>query len=115
MPAGRPKKPIDWSLVDKLCSIHCTGEEIASIVGVHYDTLNNRCNEDLGCNFSEYYKKTSANGKMSLRRKQYEVAMSGNTSMLIWLGKNILGQRDHVENEIKDLPPIKIVRADEAN
>ena len=52
---------------------------------------------------------------MSLRRKQYEVAMSGNTSMLIWLGKNILGQRDHVENEIKDLPPIKIIRADEAN
>jgi len=112
---GRPKKPIDWDMAEKLCSIHCTGEEIASILGVSYDTLQRRCQEEYKFGFADYYKKASANGKMSLRRKQYEVAMKGNTSMLIWLGKNILGQRDHVENEIKDLPPITIVRADAAN
>jgi predicted nucleic-acid-binding Zn-ribbon protein len=115
MPAGRPKKPIDWNLVKSLCKIHCTGEEIADVLDVHYDTLNNRCNEDYDCNFSDYYKKASSGGKMSLRRKQYETAMSGNVPMLIWLGKNILGQKDHVENEITDLPPIKIIRADETN
>ena len=31
---------------------------------------------------------------MKLRRKQIEVAMSGNHTMLIWLGKNMLGQSD---------------------
>jgi hypothetical protein len=30
----------------------------------------------------------------SLRRKQYEIAMKGNVSMLIWLGKNILNQAE---------------------
>lgn len=113
--AGRPRKEIDWDTVDKLCAIHCTGEEIASVMQVHYDTLNNRCNEAYGVNFSEYYKKASASGKMSLRRKQYEVAMAGNVSMLIWLGKNMLNQRDHVDTEVKDLPPIQIIRANETN
>ena len=112
---GRPKKPIDWDTVKKLCAIHCTGEEIASVIDVHYDTLNNRCNEEHGVNFSEYYKKASASGKMSLRRKQYEVAMAGNVSMLIWLGKNMLNQRDQVDTEVKDLPPIQVIRADATN
>ena len=91
---GRPKKQINWDVVDRLCNIHCTGEEIASIMDVHYDTLNNHCNDEHGINFSEYYKKVAASGKMSLRRKQFETALDGNTSMLIWLGKNLLGQKD---------------------
>jgi len=105
---GRPKKPIDWALVDKLCSIQCTGDEISSILEVHYDTLNNRCNEDYGINFSDYYKRASSSGKMSLRRKQYEVAMAGNPSMLIWLGKNVLGQSDQAQHDVRDLPPVVI-------
>jgi len=108
MPAGRPKKEIDWNLVDSLCGIHCTGDEIASVLSVHYDTLNNRCKEKHGVNFSEYYKKASANGKISLRREQYKVAMKGNVSMLIWLGKNILGQKDAPEQNI-DRQPINII------
>ena len=45
---------------------------------------------------------------MSLRRKQYEVALSGNPSMLIWLGKNVLGQSDQVQQDVRDLPPVVI-------
>lgn len=109
---GRPKKHIDWDMVEKLCAIHCTGEEIASILDVSYDTLQRRCQEEHECGFADYYKKASASGKMSLRRKQYEVAMAGNVSMLIWLGKNTLNQRDQVDTDVKELPPIQIVRAD---
>lgn len=36
-------------------------------------------------------------GKASLRGKQFAVAMTGNPTMLIWLGKNMLGQKDQVE------------------
>ena len=32
--------------------------------------------------------------KSSLRRKQVELAQAGNVTMLIWLGKNLLGQSD---------------------
>ena len=42
--------------------------------------------------------------KMSLRRKQFELAISGNLGALIWLGKNLLGQTDRMEHTRKDIP-----------
>ena len=35
-------------------------------------------------------------GKVSLRRAQIKLAESGNATMLIWLGKQLLNQRDEV-------------------
>lgn len=98
---ARPKKIIDWETVKKLCAIHCTGEEIASIVDVSYDTLERHIKAEFAMSFADFYKKHSSNGKMSLRRKQYEVAMSGNTTMLVWLGKQYLGQTDKTESNVK--------------
>ena len=91
---ARPLKDIDWTTVEKLCGIQCTGEEIASIIEVDYDTLQRAIKREFNLSFADYFKKHSAKGKMSLRRKQYEVASSGNTTMLIWLGKQYLGQTD---------------------
>lgn len=81
-----PRKKIDVEQVRKLAAIHCTNEEIASIVGCSKDTLERRC--------AAILKDGRAAGKMSLKRKQYELAMSGNVTMLIWLGKILLGQRE---------------------
>lgn len=61
------------------------------------DTLNARCKEKYGMTFSEASKKFSADGKMSIRRKQFEIAMKGDTRMLIWLGKQCLDQKDKSE------------------
>lgn len=38
---------------------------------------------------------------MCLRREQYKAAMGGNTTMLIWLGKQLLGQSDKSEQTVK--------------
>lgn len=80
------KKDIDFEQVRKLAAIGCTDVEIGDIVGCSHDTLTRRFKEDLVLG--------RANGKMSLRRKQWETALSGNVTMLIWLGKQILGQAD---------------------
>ena len=96
---ARPKKEIDWETVRKLCAMQCTGEEIASFLGINYDTLNSAVKREYKLSFSDYFKKNSANGKISLRRKQYEVATSGNVPMLIWLGKQYLDQKDKQSNE----------------
>lgn len=112
---ARPTTPIDWEQVDRMCEIHCTGEEQASILGVDYDTLNAACKREHNKSFSEYFRQKASSGKMSLRRKQYTSAMDGNTTMLVWLGKNWLGQTDQPEAEPVDLQPIVIQRADEAN
>jgi len=93
---GRPKKELDTNLIENLASIFCTNQEIATIVGCHPDTLAD--------NFSEYLKKGRDKGKMSLRRMQWEKAQSGNTTMLIWLGKQMLGQRDKIETSENNQP-----------
>lgn len=100
---GRPRKEVDWDKVDKMCAIHCTGEEQASLLDMSYDTLERRCREEKGVSFAEYFKQKAADGKMSLRRKQFTTAMNGNTSMLIWLGKNWLGQADSPSEGNTDL------------
>ena len=112
---ARPLAIIDWKKVDQMCAIHCTGEEQAAILGIDYDTLNRACHRVHNCSFADYFKQKASSGKMSLRRKQYTAAMDGNTTMLVWLGKNWLGQTDQVEPEAQDLPPIVIERASEAN
>ena len=101
---ARPKIEIDFDMVKKLCAIQCTGQEIADVLDVSYDTVERRVKEVYQISFADYIKKHSANGKMSLRRKQHEVAMNGNTTMLVWLGKQYLGQTDKqiVDNTSSD-------------
>ena len=93
----------DWKKIDNMCAIKCTGEEITSILGVDYDTLSAACERDHKVKLSEYIEQKSAGGKMSLRRRQYTTAMDGNPTMLIWLGKNWLGQKDKSDEEIEAL------------
>tara|TARA_R110002074_G_scaffold365659_1_gene539438 strand:+ start:1095 stop:1490 length:396 start_codon:yes stop_codon:yes gene_type:complete len=102
----RPLIPIDYKKLDAMCAIHCTGEECAAILGIDYDTLNRGLKREGHKGFTEYFKQKGANGKMSLRRKQFDHAMSGNATMLIWLGKQWLGQVDKQEesNELGAQP-----------
>lgn len=97
---GRPKKnlsPKDWDSVNYMCLIHCTGEEIAGVLGMDYDTLNRNSKEAKGMPISEYIKTHSSGGKMSLRRAQWKSAENGNVTMQIWLGKQWLGQKEQQE------------------
>jgi hypothetical protein len=48
-------------------------------------------------NFPEYFEQSRCVGKAALRRRQFQSAMDGNPTMLIWLGKNWLGQTDKQE------------------
>ena len=91
---GRPQKEIDFNVVDNLCARFCTGEEVAAILNIDYDTLNTKIKQKTGYGFSDYFKRKSPLGRASLRRKQFEIAMTGNTTMLIWLGKQHLGQKE---------------------
>ena len=90
MPAGRPKFEIDFETVEKLASLMCTQEEIASFLGCDVRTLQR------SYEFCRVYKKGQDGDKMSLRRKQFKIAEK-NASMAIFLGKNYLGQKDYVE------------------
>ena len=92
---GRPpKKEVDFLLIEQLCQIQCTGEEIAAVLQLDYDTVAARIKEKYNLSFSEYIKKHAAGGKASLRRMQWKAAKDGNVTAMIWLGKQYLGQTD---------------------
>lgn len=101
---ARPRKGIPWAQIQKLCGHFCTLEEIASITELSEDTIERACLRDKNLSFADFFKKHSAKGKSSLRRKQFQVAIAGDKTMLIWLGKNYLGQTDTQPEDEKDTP-----------
>ena len=94
---ARPKKyNIKENEVKKLASYGCSNVEIADFFG---------CDESLiRKSFSEYLLKGRAKGKIRLRQLQWASAEKGNVVMQIFLGKNMLGQQDKIEQTELDEP-----------
>lgn len=100
---GRPSIEIDKEHFESLCKLQCTKQDIADFFKCSEDTIENFCHKTYGNNFSVVYKKNSVMGKISLRREQWKLAQKGNCSMLIWLGRQWLGQNDKVVIEKDDV------------
>lgn len=83
---GRDKKVIPPKEVEKLAAMGCKDIEIGEWFGIDGNTLR--------YNFSVELQKGRQSLNQSLRQAQLRLALSGNATMLIWLGKNILGQSD---------------------
>ena len=90
----RTKIPIDWTRVEKMAMAGASGVQIAAAIGIHYNTLAERYKADNKHDFSEYLATKREKGNELLLRKQYDVAMSGDKTMLVWLGKQRLGQTE---------------------
>jgi hypothetical protein len=84
---GRDKKVIPPNEVFKLAALGCKDTEICDWFGIDGNTLR--------YNFSVELIKGRESLKQSLRQAQIRLAISGNATMLIWLGKNILDQREN--------------------
>lgn len=97
-------KIIDWKKVDDLLLAGCHGTEIAAYIGVHPETLYDRCKLEFGTVFSVYSQEKKSKGESILRAHQYAKAVGlttkGDNTLLIWLGKNRLKQRENEENPI---------------
>jgi AraC-like DNA-binding protein len=96
---ARPRKDINFDDVDKLCGLQCTEEEIAQFLGVSVDTLARACKRRYRISFAEYFGQKRGLGRISLRRAQWQAAQKGNPTLLIWLGKQYLGQKDKSQYE----------------
>jgi hypothetical protein len=86
--AGGYSEPfIDAEQLKDLARIHCSVAEMADIIGCSTEVLKR--------GYSCVINAARAEGRAALRRRQYEMAMV-NPQLNIWLGKQILGQRDQV-------------------
>jgi len=106
---GRPPKEFDKKGFEGLCKLQCTKPEICSFFECDEKTLTAWCKRTYkdengnGRGFSDIYKELSAGGKISLRRAQFEKAVKRlDRGMLIWLGKQYLGQKD-TPDEIEEI------------
>jgi hypothetical protein len=95
---GKSQRVVPPDEVYKLATMGCPDREIAEWFGVNEDTLR--------YNFKSYLTKARAHLKQRLRQAQLRTAIEGNPTMLVWLGKNMLGQSDTPVNtdDVKPLP-----------
>jgi hypothetical protein len=93
---GANKKVVAPDEVYKLASLGCSVEEMSDWFGVNRETLK--------YNFSEYIDRGRAEIKQKLRNAQMTAALNGSVTMLIWLGKNMLGQSDNPFNRNDNEP-----------
>jgi hypothetical protein len=78
----------------KLCALHITIVEAAGWFNIDEDTLQRNLKDKYKCSWKQFMEQYSTQGKVSLRRKQWELAMNGNSVMNVWLGKQWLDQSD---------------------
>ena len=93
-PMGRSIKHIDWDLVDDLLKAGCPGTEIAPHFDMIADTLYDRVKLEKGVTFTEYSLSKRSHGDGLIRQTQYKKALKEDNTMLIWLGKQRLGQKE---------------------
>jgi DNA-binding CsgD family transcriptional regulator len=98
----RGKKPLelDAESIMKLARIGCTTEEIALVLGCSKDTIERH--------YMDALQKGRAQRRMSLRHRQYQKALKGDTGMMIWLGKQDLGQKERSELTGSNDGPVQI-------
>ena len=107
-----PRTEIDIVELEKLCQLQCTDEEIAAWFGVATRTIERRRLEP---EFAEVMSRGKAKGRISVRRMQMRLLEQGNATMGVWLGKQLLGQRDQVTTEVRRLPSLLELPAEELN
>ncbi len=91
---GRPRLQISEKSVEELAALGCNPEEIAGVLGCCRDTIDDRFSEQV------------ARGRMrlakQLRHRQIDLAMKGSVPLLIWLGKQYLGQKEKSEAVVRE-------------
>jgi hypothetical protein len=93
---GRDKKVVPPTDVLRLAQMGCKDSEIADWFGIDENTLR--------YNFSVELLKGKLALNQSLRQAQIRLALSGNATMLIWLGKNLLNQQENPVNNEANAP-----------
>tara|TARA_R110000868_G_scaffold69724_5_gene204920 strand:- start:3549 stop:4025 length:477 start_codon:yes stop_codon:yes gene_type:complete len=93
---GIRKRVVNPEDVYKLAAIGCKNGEIARWFDIDDSTLER--------NFEQALRKGREDIRQSLRMAQLKAALGGNVVMLIWLGKNLLGQSDNPYDSSANTP-----------
>ena len=91
-PGRRGPKPrwVDPDQLEKLAELGCSLQEVATLFDFKSPTsIKTRIRREP---WKSAWQRGRAKLRIALREAQWKAALAGNTSMLIWLGKQYLGQ-----------------------
>lgn len=95
---GRPRIELSDEMIGKVIGIstmQCPDEEVAAFLGMSYSTFKRRKIEDP--RLTQAIETGRDQGRQLLRAAQWSKAVDGNVTMMIWLGKQYLGQSDKAD------------------
>ena len=98
---GRPEKEFDWKVLDSILQFGANLIDCSELLDVSEDTIQRKIKGEHGCTFTEYRTKKMGRMRVKLLQKQFEMAQNGNVALLIWLGKQHLGQAEKQEIQQK--------------
>lgn len=107
---ARPPKKLNYAKIEKLAEAQLTDYELAARLDYTEEGFRKRRLADdtlVGA-----IKKGRAKGCGSVRRVQYEKALAGDTTSMIWFGKNYLGQSDKQDVTTNQPITVTIIKAD---
>lgn len=106
--AGRPKIQLDPKQASIFGYFRATYETMAEFFGCSFDTIQRAMSNEKS-EFAIAYKKSFAGMKMKISEAQIKTAIEDrNSAMLIWLGKQYLGQRDDPQAPTQT-EPMKVI------
>jgi len=88
----RPKLTVQEVQVKQWALAQCSLEEIAACTGISKRVL--------ALKYKARIAKWNSQGQKEIKLQQFAMAISGNVQMLIWLGKQHLGQAEKLESKM---------------
>ena len=92
---------IDWDKVDQYFICGCNIVQACAALGLHRNTLYERCEKEKNCTLQAYFEEKREKGNTAIHAAQFEKAIKEkNPTMLIWLGKQRLGQKEILDEKV---------------
>lgn len=101
---GRPateSAKIDKAELEKLQRIYLSEQEVADWFDVTVKTLRRFIRKNYDSTFGQFREKGFVRTRAGIKRVQIEKALRGDNTMLIWCGKQYLGQSEKVEQLVE--------------
>lgn len=97
---GRPVFELDDKNFDVAIQLPMIKADICLLMGgCSEDTIERYVKKRFGKTFAELQSERRQHFRKNILGKQYELAMRGDRVMLIWLGKQYLGQAEKIEQK----------------
>lgn len=106
---GRPKLTVNTRLLERLCRLPksvMSNQEVVYIMqtaekSISYSTVERFVKKVYGCTFDDFRRKSNCKLRHLIADAQIKKAIDDeNVTMLIWLGKQYLGQKDSNTTEL---------------